>query len=244
MTAKRIKATIRWITDSWMVILFFVFFFLFWEWSVDWFSIPRYILPKPSTIVVNASADLPRLIDYTYITGLETILGYLTAIVIAIPLGLAITFSSILRRTIYPFFVSIEMTPKIAFAPLFISWFGFGLLPKVIIVFLVCFFPIVLNAILAFGSLSDELDRFAKTTGASTFKVFLKIRIPSALPQCFVGFKSDQGLGFYIQIVTGNMRPDLAFAGIFLLTIMGLSLFGIVTFVERALIPWHISQRR
>ena len=92
MTAKRIKATIRWITDSWMVILFFVFFFLFWEWSVDWFSIPRYILPKPSTIVVNASADLPRLIDYTYITGLETILGYLTAIVIAIPLGLAITF--------------------------------------------------------------------------------------------------------------------------------------------------------
>ena len=244
MTAKRIKATIRWITDSWMVILFFVFFFLFWEWSVDWFSIPRYILPKPSTIVVNASADLPRLIDYTYITGLETILGYLTAIVIAIPLGLAITFSSILRRTIYPFFVSIEMTPKIAFAPLFIS-----------------FFPIVLNAILAFGSLSDELDRFAKTTGASTFKVFLKIRIPSALPQCFVGFKyaainatvgatiaefigSDQGLGFYIQIVTGNMRPDLAFAGIFLLTIMGLSLFGIVTFVERALIPWHISQRR
>ena len=261
MTAKRIKATIRWITDSWMVILFFVFFFLFWEWSIDWFSIPRYILPKPSTIVVNASADLPRLIDYTYITGLETILGYLTAIVIAIPLGLAITFSSILRRTIYPFFVSIEMTPKIAFAPLFISWFGFGLLPKVIIVFLVCFFPIVLNAILAFGSLSDELDRFAKTTGATTFKVFLKIRIPSALPQCFVGFKyaainatvgatiaefigSDQGLGFYIQIVTGNMRPDLAFAGIFLLTIMGLSLFGIVTFVERALIPWHISQRR
>ena len=114
---------------------------------------------------------------------------------------------------------------------------------------------------MAFGSLSDELDRFAKTTGASTLKVFLKIRIPSALPQCFVGFKyaainatvgatiaefigSDQGLGFYIQIVTGNMRPDLAFAGIFLLTIMGLSLFGIVTFVERALIPWHISQRR
>ena len=76
MTAKRIKATIRWITDSWMVILFFVFFFLFWEWSVDWFSIPRYILPKPSTIVVNASADLPRLIDYTYITGLEKLPGF------------------------------------------------------------------------------------------------------------------------------------------------------------------------
>ena len=82
-------------------------------------------------------------------------LGYVAAVIVAVPLGLAIAFSSILQRTIYPFFVSIEMTPKIAFAPLFISWLGFGLLPKVIIVFLVCFFPIVLNAILAFGSLPE-----------------------------------------------------------------------------------------
>ena len=150
---------------------------------------------------------------------------------------------------------------RIAFAPLFISWLGFGLLPKVIIVFLVCFFPIVLNAILAFGSLSQELDRFSQITGSSKIKIFLKIRIPFALPQCFVGIKyaainatvgaaiaefigSDQGLGFYIQIVTGNMRPDLAFAGIFLLTLLGLGLFGIVTLVERLMIPWHISQRR
>jgi len=105
------------------------------------------------------------------------------------------------------------------------------------------------------------LDRFSQITGASQIKIFLKIRIPFALPQCFVGIKyaainatvgaaiaefigSDQGLGFYIQIVTGNMRPDLAFAGIFLLTLLGLGLFGIVTLVERLMIPWHISQRR
>jgi NitT/TauT family transport system permease protein len=153
------------------------------------------------------------------------------------------------------------MTPKIAFAPLFISWLGFGLLPKVIIVFLVCFFPIVLNAILAFGSLSEELERFLRATGANAWRGFIKVRLPAALPQCFVGFKyaainatvgatiaefigSDQGLGFYIQIVTGNMRPDLAFAGIFLLTLLGLGLFGVVTLVERLVIPWHISQRR
>ncbi len=153
------------------------------------------------------------------------------------------------------------MTPKIAFAPLFISWLGFGLLPKVIIVFLVCFFPIVLNAILAFSSLSEELTRFLRATGASAWRGFMKVRLPAAMPQCFVGFKyaainatvgatiaefigSDQGLGFYIQIVTGNMRPDLAFAGIFLLTLLGLALFGIVTLAERLLIPWHISQRR
>jgi NitT/TauT family transport system permease protein len=246
---------------SWPFLAFFVGFFLFWEYSIDWFGIPAYILPKPSEIVVKSAADFDRLIYYTYITGVETVLGYVAAVVIAVPLGLAIAFSSILRRTIYPFFVSIEMTPKIAFAPLFISWLGFGLLPKVIIVFLVCFFPIVLNAILAFGSLPEELDRFVRATGAGPLRSFLKVRLPAAMPQCFVGFKyaainatvgatiaefigSDQGLGFYIQIVTGNMRPDLAFAGIFLLTLLGLTLFGIVTLIERLAIPWHISQRR
>lgn len=251
----------RWLSQSWLAILFFVFFFAFWEASIDLFGIPPYILNKPSEIVTRGWADINRLLYYTYVTGLETVVGYVIAIIVAVPLGLAIAFSSFLRRTIYPFFVSVEMVPKIAFAPLFISWLGFGLLPKIIIVFLVCFFPIVLNAILAFGSLPEDLTRFCRSTGAGWLRVFLKVRLPAALPQCFVGFKyaalnatvgatiaefigSDQGLGFYIQITTGNMRPDLAFAGIFLLTGLGLCLFGLVTLAERLLIPWHISVRR
>ena len=252
---------VRWLSRSWLAILFFVLFFGFWELSIGLLEIPPYILNRPSEIVTRGWADIDRLLYYTYVTGLETIIGYAIAIVVAVPLGLAIAFSSFLRRTMYPFFVSVEMVPKIAFAPLFISWLGFGLLPKIIIVFLVCFFPIVLNAILAFGSLPEELTRFCRSTGAGWLKVFLKVRLPAALPQCFVGFKyaalnatvgatiaefigSDQGLGFYIQITTGNMRPDLAFAGIFLLTLLGLCLFGLVTLAERLLIPWHISVRR
>lgn len=251
----------RRLIDSWMFIAFFVGFILFWEYSIVWFDIPRYILTPPSLIVENGAADLDRLLYYSYVTGLQVILGYAIAIVLALPLGLTIAFSSILKRTIYPFIVCIEMVPKIAFAPLFISWLGFGLLPKVIIVFLVCFFPIVLNAILAFSSLSDELTNFSRSTGAGVWRTFFKVRLPAALPQCFVGFKyaainatvgaaiaefigSDEGLGFYIQIVTGNMRPDLAFAGIFFLTLIGLCLFGLVTLAERLLIPWHISVRR
>jgi NitT/TauT family transport system permease protein len=250
-----------WLAQSWMLLAFFVFFFLFWEYAVKLFHIPQYILNPPSEIVANGWADIHRLVAYFCITGLEAVIGYVIAIMVAVPLGLAIAFSSVLRRTIYPFFVSLEMTPKIAFAPLFISWLGFGLLPKIIIVFLVCFFPIVLNAILAFSSLSEELTRFCRSTGAGWFQVFLKVRLPAALPQCFVGFKyaalnatvgatiaefigSDQGLGFYIQITTGNMRPDLAFAGIFFLTFLGLLMFGAVTLAERFCIPWHISVRR
>jgi NitT/TauT family transport system permease protein len=255
------RAAWRLLRRSWLFLLFFVGFFVAWELSVIVFDIKPYILPKPTEIAVRGWADIDKLLYYTWITGMESVLGYLLAVAIALPLGLAIAFSSFLRQTVYPFFVSLEMTPKIAFAPLFISWLGFGLLPKVIIVFLVCFFPIVLNAILAFGSLSEELERFARATGAGAWRTFVKIRLPAALPQCFVGFKyaainatvgatiaefigSDQGLGFYIQIVTGNMRPDLAFAGIFFLTLLGLALFGAVTLVERWMIPWHISQRR
>ncbi|MBZ0229639.1 MAG: ABC transporter permease [Bauldia sp.] len=251
----------RVLAGSWLFIAFFVALFAFWEISIDLFGVPRYILPKPSEIVTKSWADVDRLLYYTWVTGAEAVVGYVVAIVIAVPLGLVIAFSSIFRRTIYPFFVSLEMTPKIAFAPLFISWLGFGMLPKVIIVVLVCFFPVVLNSILAFTSLGEELERFIRSTGANPLRAFFKVRLPAAMPQCFVGFKyaainatvgatiaefigSDQGLGFYIQIVTGNMRPDLAFAGIFLLTLLGLALFGVVTLAERLLIPWHISVRR
>ena len=142
MASSKNKLTgfLKWIASGWMLILFFVLFFLFWEYSIPLFDVPRYILPAPSEIVQKGSADIDKLIYYTGVTGLETIIGYAIAIILGLGFGIAISFSSILRRTLYPFFVSIEMTPKIAFAPLFISWFGFGLLPKVIIVVLVCFF--------------------------------------------------------------------------------------------------------
>ena len=241
--------------------VFLILLILLWEKAIDWLAIPAYILQKPSDIVVNAWADLPRLIDYTGVTALETLLGYAVAVIVGVPVGLAIVFLPILRRTLYPLLISLEMVPKIAFAPLFIAWLGFGLTPKMIIVFLVCFFPVVLNAIAGFSALSDELTRFAVATGAGFWRSFFKIRLPAALPQCFVGFKfaavnatvgatiaefigSDQGLGFYIQVQTGNMRPDLAFAAIFLLTLLGLALFGAVTLVERLTIPWDIGQRR
>jgi NitT/TauT family transport system permease protein len=261
MPAEKNAARSHPLSTKWLMPLFFVGLFLFWEGAIPLFKIPLYVLPPPSLIVVKGWADIPKLGYYTLITGVESLLGFLIAVMLAVPLGLAITFSSILRNTLYPFCVSLEMTPKIAFAPLFISWLGFGLIPKVIIVFLVCFFPIVLNAILAFGSLSEELTRFCRSTGADAWTMFRKVRMPAALPQIFVGFKyaainatvgatiaefigSDQGLGFYIQIETGNMRPDLAFAAIFFLTALGLLMFGAVTLVERLVIPWDISQRR
>jgi NitT/TauT family transport system permease protein len=204
--------------------------------------------------------NLPRIAEYTLVTGGETLGGFLLAVLLGVPLALAVAFSPLLRQTLYPAAVTLEMVPKIAFAPLFVTWFGFGYLPKLIIVFLVCFFPILLNGILAFGSLPVELRRLCASTGASAWRTFRHVRLPAALPQLFVGFKGaavnatvgatiaewiggDAGLGYYIQIATGDLRMDLAFAIIMVLAGLGLALFGAVVWLERLLIPWHVSQR-
>src|SRR5262249_11722036 len=169
-------------------------------------------------------------------------------------------FSRFLERTLYPSAVALEMVPKIAFAPLFVTWFGFGFAPKMIIVFMVCFFPILLNGILAFRSLSLELIYFSRSTGAPAWTMFWRVGGPAALPPGFLGLKGpgtnaavgavisewiggDAGLGYFLQIASGDLRTDLSFGIIIVLAALGLMLFYVVSFIERRLIPWHTSQR-
>src|SRR5262249_8012669 len=179
---------------------------------------------------------------------------FAVAILLGVPLSMFVAFSPLLRRTFYPLAVTLEMVPKIVFAPIFVTWFGFGFLPKILIVFLVCFFPILLNGILAFTSLSIELTRFCLSTGAGAVRTFLKVRLPAALPQLFVGLKGaavnatvgatisemlggDAGLGYYIVIAQGDARSDIAFANIFVLAALGLAHFGALILARRWLSP-------
>jgi NitT/TauT family transport system permease protein len=234
--------------------------FLLWEAVVRIFHVPLYIVPPPSAVLYQLWRNLPRIAEYTLVTGGETLGGFLIAVALGVPLALAIAFSRVLRQTLFPVAVTLEMIPKITFAPIFVTWFGFGYLPKFIIVFLVCFFPVLLNCILAFSSLPTELDRLCRSTGATAWRTFWNVRLQAALPQLFVGIKGaainatvgatisewiggDAGLGYYIQIATGDLRMDLAFAIIIVLALLGLALFGVVALIERALIPWHISQQ-
>lgn len=260
-TVINILANLRsWFSNARNTIFFVVGFLLFWEVAVIVFRIPRYILPSLSSIIRQFIRNFDLIWEYTLVTGYETLVGFVIAVAIGVPLAMLTAFSRLLRQTFYPFAVALEMVPKIAFAPLFVTWFGFGFIPKMIIVFLVCFFPILLNGILGFTSLSQEMVYFSRSTGASQLRMFWKIRLPAALPELFVGLKGaavnatvgatiaewiggDAGLGYYIQIATGQLRMDLAFAIIFMLTALGLLLFYIVQLVEKRMIPWHVSQR-
>ena len=241
-------------------ILAFLAFVVVWEAAVDIFRIPQYILPTPSQIIGQFGPYGFAIWPATLVTLSETLLGFAAAIVFAVPLAMLVAFSPFLSRTFYPGAVALEMVPKIAFAPLFVTWFGFGYPPKILIVVLVCFFPILLNGILAFKSLSMEIMYLSRSTGASSWRMFWKIRLPAALPTLFVGLKGaatnatvgaviaewiggNDGLGYVLQVDTGYLRLDRAFACILVLTVMGLSVFLSVVLAERALIPWHVSQR-
>src|SRR5262245_49176188 len=235
-------------------------FLAVWEAVVYVFEVPRYIVPAPSAIARQFVRHFRLIWHYTVVTGTETLIGYVIAVVVGVPLSMLVAFSRFLERTLYPSAVALEMVPKIAFAPIFVTWFGFGFAPKMIIVFMVCFFPILLNGMLAFRSLPMDLIHFSRSTGADPWTMFWRIRVPAALPQVFVGLKGaatnatvgavisewiggDAGLGYYLQIASGDLRTDLSFGIIFMLAALGLALFYTVTWVERLLIPWHISQR-
>ena len=260
-TTRTVFTSVRnWFADTKNTVLFVIAFLLFWEFAVVVFRIPRYILPSLSSVIRQFIKNFDLIWEYTLVTGYETLVGFAIAVAIGVPLSMLTAFSRLLRQTFYPFAVALEMVPKIAFAPIFVTWFGFGFIPKMIIVFLVCFFPILLNGILGFTSLSQEMVYFSRSTGANQLRMFWKIRLPAALPELFVGLKGaavnasvgatisewiggDAGLGYYIQIATGQLRMDLAFAIIFMLTLLGLLVFYIVQLVEKRMIPWHVSQR-
>jgi len=250
-----------WIGEAYLPLLTGVFFFVLWEALIRLLNVPRYILPAPSAVFLEF-AQHSRLIWYhTLVTANETFVGYAIAVVLGIPLSIFVAFSETLQRTFYAAAVTLGMVPTIAFAPLFVVWFGFSFASKMLVVFWVCFFPILINGIFGFLSLSDELRHFSLSTGADRVTTFWKIRLPAALPQVFVGLKGaainatvgatiaewiggNAGLGYYIQVATGDFNMRLALAAIIMLTALGLLLYFLVILAEMKLIPWHESQRQ
>ena len=146
--------------------LSFIAAFGLWEVAVRLLNVAPYLLPPPSTIVAELLTRWPRVMDSAVITTQEILAGYLLAVVVSVPLALLIAYSRALESTIYPLIVFLQIVPKIAIAPLFIIWFGFGFTPKLLLVFLLSFFPIVVSSIAGFKSLDPEVMDLARSTGA------------------------------------------------------------------------------
>ncbi|MHB2168563.1 ABC transporter permease [Alsobacter sp. R-9] len=242
------------------LIVVFVALFLLWEYAVKIFGIKEYLLPPPTRIWAEFLKRWPTVLAGAYVTTQEILGGYLLAVAVSIPLALAVVRWRFVEEALYPVIVFLQIIPKIAIAPLFIIWFGFGFGPKLLIVFLLCFFPIVVASVAGFKSVDPDVMDFARTTGASSWRMFVKIRLPQALPEIFTGLKvgaalsataavvaefvaSDRGLGYLLQQYNGNLETPMVFAVIVLLSLIGLAIYYAVEWLERLVIPWHVSQR-
>jgi len=234
---------------------------LLWQVAVAALHVPAFLLPSPLAVANSAMANWWLLASQGCITIAEIMLGFALSLVIGVPLALLLSTSRTIEQATSPLIVGTQAIPKIAIAPLLLAWFGFGLGPKVAIVALVAFFPIIVNTTAGLKSLSAESLYLARSMGATRLQVFSKFQVPNALPEIFAGMKvaiilsvigavvaefvgADGGLGYVIMMANADFEMARQFAAIALLFAIGTILFALVQWLERICLPWHISVRR
>jgi NitT/TauT family transport system permease protein len=236
--------------------LTFVGMVALWSGAVVLFKIPAYLLPGPGAVFSRLATDSGLLWTHSEVTLIEILLGFGLTIVTAIPLGLLIALSALAKQVVYPPIMLMQLVPKIAVAPLFLVWLGFGIESKVLLTVLMTFFPLLLASISGFMILDDRLLFLTKSMGASSWDTFRYLRFPAALPVIFSGIKTsatiaataaivaefvgaNKGLGYVLLRGTSTMDIELVFAVLVVLTIVGIAINYLVEFCEWAMTPWQ-----
>jgi len=233
---------------------------ILWQLSIVLFSVPDFILPGPLVIIKAFFGHLRLLSGHTLVTVYETIAGLLLAVVFSIFVSIIIVWSKGVEKTVVPLMVFFQTTPKIAIAPLFIVWFGFGYTPKVIISFWLAYFPIVIAMITGLRDIQPEMVDLTKSMSATTWQTFVKVRIPNSLPHFFSGLKlgglvamlgsitgefvgSDAGLGYLITMANHNNDVKLLFSVLIVLVLLGRIIYASTVLIEKHAISWHVALR-
>jgi NitT/TauT family transport system permease protein len=236
----------------------FLAFFLVWEIFVRATGMKEVILPTPSATFVTMWQKRAYLLENTWPTVNAIALGFLIAALVGFIIAIGIAYSRWIREVTYPFLVAAQVMPKIALAPLFLIWFGVGLLPKVVIAALIAFFPIVINTAKGLTSVEPELIQFMRSLGASWREVFFKISLPWALPYIFASFKisitlavvgavvgefiaSDVGLGYVVNYANITLETKTMVAALLLLSAVGILMFLVIVALERHFLSWQAS---
>lgn len=233
--------------------------FVVWEAVVRLFEIPQFLVPAPSAVWTTLRARGGFFVRHAYVTLGETVAGFLVGLVVGIALALLITYSRRIADILLPLVVIGQIIPKVAIAPLLLIWFGYGALSKVLIAFLIGFFPIVVNTAAGLRSVEPEMLELVRSLRATNWQIFRKVRLPQALPHVASGMKisitlavigavvgefvgGNQGLGYLIIVSNYEVNTPLMFAALFLLSLLGLALYGLIALLERLLIPWSLPE--
>lgn len=225
-------------------------------------NIPSYVLPHPLAIA-EKFIDLVMsglLLKHAFVTLQQAVLGFLLGSLAAILLGTLISRSRFVEQALRPYIVASQTTPIIVLAPLFLLWFGFGILPKILIAAIICFFPLLVNVMVGLRSVGENELRLFRSLEASAWQRFVHLEIPHALPFIFAGLKitcilsiigsvvgefvgARAGLGYLSLTSAGNLETEVLFAAVLALMIIGLGFYGIITLLEKRVLFWHVSAR-
>jgi len=248
------------IRDKSIPILFILFVTCLWQMIVDLGMIARYILPSPTDIITVGISIFPEITEHIYITLQEASTGLVIAIIFAMILAVMMDNFMIVRKALQPLLVVSQTVPIMVLAPLFVMWFGFGLLPKIMVVVLVCFFPIVVSLLEGLASLDQDVLNLMKSMKAGRWHVFYLAKFPSSLGSFFSGLKiaatysiigaviaewmgGKSGLGVYMTRVRQSFALDKVFAVILIIILMSIVLFGMIEFIQFLVMPWKRTVR-
>lgn len=227
-----------------------------WELVVRVFDVQDYVFPAPTAVAAAFHHDAGLLWRGTIVTAREVLLGYALAVGIAVAVAVAVHFSEALRRALLPILVLSQTVPTVVLAPVLAIVLGYGLTPKLVVVVVVCFFPIVVNAVDGLRGADPELIRMMRTLHAGRLAIFRRVEWPGALPAIFSGARiaatyaavgavfgewagSTSGLGFLMLQAQPALETDRIFAAVLILSALALGLYGLVTLTERVLVPWR-----
>jgi NitT/TauT family transport system permease protein len=236
--------------------LLFLAMLALWQVAVSVFGIREYLLPSPASVfhALTGTEDV-RWWSHLWTTSLEILGAFVIAGAVGVLLGVGIAWSAVLARALVPFLVFVNTLPKVAVAPLFLLWLGYGILPNMLIGALIGFFPVVINTAVGLSQVEPELLDLGRAFNAPKWKIFAKIRLPNALPYILSALKitataavvgaivgefvaSQKGLGYVIITTQSSMNTPVAFAALVWVSIVGLVLYGAVVAAARLLAPW------
>jgi ABC-type nitrate/sulfonate/bicarbonate transport system permease component len=226
-----------------------------WDWISNALNIQDFLVPAPSDIATSLWRDRSLLADDSWVTLREVLLGFLCALAAGFAFAVILHLSDTLRRAFYPLLVASQTIPPVAIAPILVVWFGFGLGPKVLLIALVCIFPVTVNTLDGLRAVDPQLVTMMRTLGAGRLQILGRVELPSALPFFFSGTKiaiavaviaavfaewvgAGSGLGHQIFIAESQLLTARMFAAIVLLGVMAIVLFGLVALIERKVVTW------
>jgi NitT/TauT family transport system permease protein len=244
-----------WLSRNLPAVVLFAALVLVWQFAVSVLHLREYILPSPASVLRALSgAEIPW-VRHVGITTVEIAGAFVLAAVVGVALGIAIAWSAMLAKALVPFLVFVNTLPKVAVAPLFLLWLGYGVMPNMLIGALIGFFPVVINTAVGLSQVDEELLDLGRVFSAPKWKVFLKIRIPNAYPYILSALKvtataavvgaivgefvaSQQGLGYVIITTQASMNTPVAFAALVWISLVGLAVYGVVVLAARWIAPW------